>query len=140
MRAYTVQRQPSYGAPVVLPERFSWWALIFGPLWLLWNGLWLSALGLFALEIGVQAGIEHLRLGPVVAGAAGLAVAIWFGFTARDWQRWRLAASGYVLVDTVIADSESEAEWRHTHRFAEQRPRRATAPAAADSDAGAIAP
>jgi len=126
MRAYTVQCRLPSEPPVVLVERFSWRALIFGPLWLLWNGLWLSAIALLALMVGLQVAVEGLQLGQAAETAAGIVLAIWFGCTARDWRRWRLAARGHVLVDTVIAASKAEAEWRYAHRAEEARQCRPT--------------
>lgn len=59
MKVYTVHLK---GSPddlaaleraVFVREGFSWSALVFGPLWLLWNRLWLALVVVLALETGL---------------------------------------------------------------------------------------
>ena len=78
--------------PVLVPEGFSPWALLFGWLALLRRGSWLVAVlaGIAALLIGVLA-----RLVPetwVLLPGLNLLIALF----AHDWRRWELHQAGYV--------------------------------------------
>jgi len=113
MRAYTVQ-VPRDGAPeaaVLVAEGFAWWAVVFGPLWFLWQGLWVSAIGLAVLQTAVSLAAEAL-VGPAAGMVPALGIALLVGYTARDWRRWRLERRGYRLAGVVIADSADAAELR----------------------------
>ncbi|HYZ31377.1 MAG TPA: DUF2628 domain-containing protein [Crenalkalicoccus sp.] len=106
MRIWTVHLPPERGArraPVLVREGFSWSAFLFGPLWLLANGLWLSALLL--LLAGVALGL----LPPVAAFAAELALALLTGAFARDLRRWSLARRGWLLANVVVARDRDSA-------------------------------
>lgn len=113
MRAFTVQVPPDHGAEaaVVIAEGFAWWAVVFGPLWFLWQGLWASAIGLAVLQTAVSL-LGEAWLGPAAGAVPPLGIALLVGFTARDWRRWRLERKGFRLADVVIADSADAAELR----------------------------
>lgn len=53
MRAYTLHLPPAATtqAPILIAERFSWWALVFGPLWLMRHGVWWWGLGGLAVLV-----------------------------------------------------------------------------------------
>ena len=61
MAVYTVHEPPLRGAPAPDPERFvfvrdgfSFWALLFGPLWMLRHRMWLVLLGYVLLVGGLD--------------------------------------------------------------------------------------
>jgi hypothetical protein len=102
MRVWTAHTRPQ-AAPVLVREGFSWWALIFGPFWLLARGAWLPALlGLLAAGVISRAPADR-----VAWLETGLAFA--FGLFGRDLWRWSLAQRGFTLVHVVTAGSEDEA-------------------------------
>jgi len=120
MRSYTVQIPPGgdLSEAVVLKEGFCWWAVLFGPLWFLWHRLWIGGIGL-AIVQGVLTGtLERLGFAPLQVAVASAGIAILVGFSARDWWRWRLSATGYRFADVVVATSQREAEWRWFQRIA----------------------
>jgi len=87
------------GRPVVVvPERFSLWAMLFGPLWLLAHRAWIPAV--LVLSAFVAAGV--LLPGAVnVVLTAGLAWLV--GLSGQDMRRWSLARQGYALAHVVAA-------------------------------------
>ena len=91
-------------APVLVPERFSWGALIFGPLWLAAHSAWVPAALVLAADILLAA----LTAGPTRA-ALLLALAVWLGVTGNDLRRWSLRLRGFVLREVVIGRDETEA-------------------------------
>ncbi|MCB9927903.1 MAG: DUF2628 domain-containing protein [Alphaproteobacteria bacterium] len=111
MRTYTIHLPPDRRAAdaILVPEGFAWWAVAFGPLWFLWQGLWASAIGLALLQTGLTMAAEAL-VGPGAATVPALGLALLVGFTARDWRRWRLERRGWRLADVRIAPSADAAE------------------------------
>ncbi len=93
------------GRPVVLvPERFSLGALLFGPLWLLFVGAWIPAILLACAWVAVAVLTPQAWLGPIALGLA------WFtGLVGRDLRRWSMARSGWRDAHVVVAANEEEA-------------------------------
>jgi hypothetical protein len=91
--------------PVVLvAERFSLGAMVFGPLWLLWSGAWIPAVLLACAWVAAVALVPAEGLGPVLLGLA------WFtGLTGRDLRRWSLARRGWREAHVVVAADEEAA-------------------------------
>jgi len=83
---------------VVVPERFSLWAMLFGPLWLLAHRAWIPAV--LVLSAFVAAG-ALLPGGLDVVLTAGLAWLV--GLSGQDMRRWSLGHRGYALAHVVAA-------------------------------------
>lgn len=99
------------GQPVVLvAERFSLGAALFGPLWLLWHRAWIPAVLLCCAWV---AGVAVTPAGLLPAVAVGL---VWFaGLCGRDMRRWSLARRGWREAHVVMArgeDAALERLWR----------------------------
>jgi hypothetical protein len=93
------------GRPVVLvPERFSLGALLFGPAWLLFVGAWIPAVLLACAWVAVAVLTQAAYLTPVALGLA------WFtGLAGRDLRRWSMARSGWRDDHVVVGANEEEA-------------------------------
>lgn len=103
MRVFTVHTRPQ-AAPVLVPERFSWGAAIFGPLWLWARRAWIA--GIIALCAGIATG----SLAPQPwRWALSLALAALLGLFGQDLRRWSLGRRGYVLAHVVAARDRDEA-------------------------------
>ena len=102
MRYYTVHLRPG-AAPVLVPEKFSWGAAIFGPIWLLAHRAWIAA----AIALAIVVAIVALSWGTVTV-VLWLAYAWLLGLLGHDLWRWALEGRGYALVHVVAArDAES---------------------------------
>lgn len=110
MRSYTVQRPPYPGSAVVLPEGFCWWALLFGPLWFLFHGLWVSAILLFLVHAVIAAAVGYFAVPEAFAAAISAALSVLVGFNARDWWRLMLNRQGFSFEPVVLARSVEQAE------------------------------
>ena len=122
MRSYTVHYPPGRCGMVVLPEGFSWWALLFGPFWFLFHGLWASAILLVLVHMAFAGAGQHFGIAEPVSGAVSLAVSVLVGFNARDWWRLMLSRQGYSFEPVVLARSLEQAELTLMQRtFAESR-------------------
>ena len=63
----------------VIPDCFSWGGFLVPLLWLLLNRLWLNALILFAVEIGLAFGASRLGVPPGVSFGIGLILMLMVG-------------------------------------------------------------
>jgi hypothetical protein len=112
VRIYTAHTR-ARSAPVLVREGFSWGALVFGPLWLLAQGVWIA--GVLSLCAWVLIAV----LVPRPAVVPVLLVLHWaLGLFAQDLRRWSLAQSGYLLVHVVAAPDADRA----LARLLERRP------------------
>jgi len=98
MRAFALHVPPPGSArpALLIEERFSWWALLFGPLWLLCHRAWLSG----ALGLGLA------LLGP---WQAGLAVHLLCGLCGAELRATALARRGWRVEAMVMADDDETA-------------------------------
>jgi hypothetical protein len=90
--------------PVLVPEKFSWGAAIFGPFWLWAHRAWIA--GILALLAWVAAGAV-----PIHAWRPWLvlAVCVLLGLVGQDLRRWSLARRGFLLAHVVAARDQDEA-------------------------------
>ena len=102
-RLYTVHRKGARGLRVV-GDRFSILALLFLPGWLVWERLWLTALGL-GLLLAVTAMATPLAISPVLYGAGAICA-----FEGGSLIRAELRLRGWREVAAVEARTEAGAE------------------------------
>jgi hypothetical protein len=106
---------------VFLRDGFHFWAMVFGPFWLLWHGLWLVLLGYLAVSgvlgvslalLGAATGTRMLVFGMLafLMGLEGASLRRW----SYSWRKWR-------QIDFVVADDEEAAERRFFDRWTDQR-------------------
>jgi hypothetical protein len=118
MAVYTVHQPPLkkyQSAPD--PERFkfvrdgfSFWALLFGPLWMLWHRMWLALLGYVAVAVALEV---SLRLTAAPGGArlvAGCLFALLIGIEAGTLRRFKLRR--WKNIGVIVADDREAAERR----------------------------
>ena len=123
MAVFTVhQPKPRKSEDVAPPERFAFvrdgfyfWAFVFGPLWMLWNRLWLVLVGYLALTAAIQAGLWALGVSGVVKFAVGFALALLVGLEAGTLRRWSLRR--WTDRGIVVAYNKEAAEHRFFDRW-----------------------
>jgi Protein of unknown function (DUF2628) len=93
-----------------LRQGYARWGLVFGPLWLLFKGLWLA---LAAWVVGAAL-VEFAISKGVLSSDAGLALyalsAVFIGLEGRHLQGHALTRSGRPLADIVVGANALEAE------------------------------
>jgi hypothetical protein len=124
MPVYTVHAPTAYGADLGATEKFvfvrdgfHFWAMIFGPLWLVWNRLWLATIGWIIAVIAIDLVLAKLGVGRMGIFAANVLVAILMGLEAASLKRWTLSRGRWRQLDTVVGDDEETAERRFFDRW-----------------------
>jgi len=120
MSVYTVHEPSQRDAGVsVDPERFVFvrdgfyfWAMVFGPLWLLWRRLWLALLFYLIAWIVLESTLWFLKAGMGAHAAIGAAFALLLGMEASSLWRWTLNRRGWKNLGVVVGDDLESAERR----------------------------
>ncbi len=97
------------GQRELVRDGVSWPAFLAPPLWFAWTRLWVEAVVLLALVIGVSLLGD---VAPDVAAAASIALSF---LAAAEWPALKVAAlrrDGWLDTGTVIAEDRAEAELR----------------------------
>jgi len=124
MPVFTVHGPTANGADIRLPDKFlfvrdgfHFWALVFGPLWLLWNRLWLATIGWIVVTAALHFGLASFGAGRLAVLSADFMVALLLGLEASSLQRWTLSWGKWRQLDIVVADDEEAAERRFFERW-----------------------
>ena len=124
MPVYTVHAPTAYAADfratdkfVFVRDGFHFWAMVFGPLWLIWKRLWLALAGWLILFGGLEVAVASLRGGRLAVFAVGVIIAILMGMEASTLQRWTYSRRKWRQLDVVVADDEEGAERRFFDRW-----------------------
>ncbi len=103
MNIYTVYTRPGT-RPVLVREHFSFWAFLFGPIWLFVHRAWIPGiLALCAIVAIAAVPLEPLR--PVL----GFGLVWLLGLFGEDLRRWSLDRRGFILAQIVAAPNNEAA-------------------------------
>ena len=116
MAVFTIWEHDKFAAArqeraVVVRDGYAFWATVFGPLWLLANGM-IVVLIAYLIVVGGSLAAVTMLLGETAAFPISLVLSVWFGFEARALRRWSLARRGWVMATMVEAPNAVEAERR----------------------------
>ena len=92
-------------------DGFSWPALFFAPLWILWHRMWLTLVW-YVVFVLVVMWTDRL-LGEASAQVLGLLGALWLGFEGNDIIRRSLRAKGWTEFGGSFGRGRTEAEIRY---------------------------
>ena len=129
MPVYTVHAPSATAVDLRATDRFTFvrdgfhfWAMVFGPLWLIWNWLWLALIGWIVVIAAIDVGMARLGAGVGAIFLANVLMALLMGSEAASLQRWTLSRRNWRQLDIVVADDEESAERRFFDRWtAKQR-------------------
>jgi hypothetical protein len=104
-------RTSGLSEPVAVPDRFSWFAAILPPLYMLRHGLWLALLGFFVIVVALS--FLSLVVGDGATFWLYVLTAILFGFEAGTLRRAKLWRRGLSYRTDIIAGGAdlAEVEW-----------------------------
>lgn len=123
MPVYTVHAPTANGADLrvdritFVRDGFHFWAMVLGPVWLLWHRLWLALIGWLILAGALEIALARLDVGPSSLFLAIVVVALLTGFEAASLRRWTLSRGRWRQVDIVVAEDEEGAERRFFERW-----------------------
>jgi hypothetical protein len=125
MSVYTVHAPPVDGTDVrgttdkfvFVRDGFSFWAFVFGPVWLLYQRLWLAFAGYMVLSIALEVVLTLLHAGSGMRSIVMLLIAVLMGLEAATLRRWTLSRGKWRQLDVVVADDEEAAERRFFDRW-----------------------
>jgi len=120
MAIYTVYQPPlkrQQSAPdperfVFVRDRFSFWAFLLGPLWMLRHRLWLVLVGFVIVAAALQFALHAVGASATVMAAAALLLHLLVGFEAATLRRFTLARRRWQNVGIVVGDDLESAERR----------------------------
>ncbi len=97
---------------VFLQEKFSMWAFVFTPFWLLRHRLWLAFAAWLVAFVAITIIGIALGFGPYAGLAASLFPSLFFALEAVSLRSKKLLRSGYRDAGTVVAEDLETAERR----------------------------
>src|SRR5215470_10545719 len=120
MAVYTVHEPPPKQYEQTSdPERFefvrdgfSFWAFLFGPLWMLRHRMWLVLLGWVAVSSALEIVFSLLSTGSGARLVAGLLVALLIGVESATLRRFTLGRRRWTNLGVIVADDLEAAERR----------------------------
>jgi hypothetical protein len=122
---------------VFLRERFGWAAFLFGPLWMIWQRLWLVLI-IYLIVLGlIGFGLQRLGIASQVGSTVYFLIALLVGFEAASLRRWTLLRRGWRDRGIVIADDLEMAERRFFDSWSADRATPLPPPYAPASSSGA---
>ena len=117
MKIYSVQTLPWSSASdadvALVAEGFSWPALIFGPFWALWHGMWRTAIVLLVIAVAIGSLGALAGLAADMVSVLQILIQIGLGLWGNDLRRAALARQGYVERAVVAGRNGEEAEHRY---------------------------
>lgn len=119
MAVYTVHQPPlkkyeSAPDPVrfaFVRDGFSFWAFLFGPLWMLWHRMWLVFTGYIVVVVAMQVGLRIVGASGAAAFAAFM-LALLVGMEAGTLRRFTLGRRRWRNVGTIVGSDRDTVERR----------------------------
>jgi hypothetical protein len=120
MSIYTVHEPPlRAGAAAPEPDRcvfirdgFSFWAFLFGPLWMLRHRMWLVFVLYVVIALVLEGLVAVASNSDALIAMIGLLIAFWVGLEAATLRRFTLRQSGWRDVGVISGEDREAAERR----------------------------
>ena len=120
MSVYTVHAPASDSAAplsqadryVFIRDGFHFWAVIFGPFWLLVHRLWLAFIGYVVVVGALEVAMWALSVGSVARLLVMVLIAVLMGNEAANIRRWSFSRRRWREIGLVAADNLESAERR----------------------------
>lgn len=115
--SYALPKKSAAGEDVrFVRDGFSYGALIFPAIWLLWNRLWMIFAGFLGFAAIFVLAADSIN--PILAVFLNALVGLYLGFEGTNLKAMKLRNTGWHETDIVIGGDEEEAELRY---FSKQR-------------------
>jgi hypothetical protein len=128
MSIYTVHEPPlraGTAAPeleryVFVRDGFSFWALLFGPLWMLRHRMWLVFVLYLVVSFVLEGLVAVAGASDAVIAAIGLLISLWVGLEAATLRRFTLRRRGWRDVGVISGEDREAAERRFFDAWLQQ--------------------
>ncbi len=107
----------SFEDTIILKQRFNFFAFIFSTFWALYHRIWWLFFTMAAIEGLI---FYETNLNPesvMIFRMIALSIQVWLGFEANDIRGKNLEKKGYILLDVVSAQDETEANRRFFDKY-----------------------
>lgn len=130
MVTYTVHEAPAAGADRIdrgaelefIKDGFSWLTAIFPPIGFIANGLWLFAIGYFAVAALLGWAFTAWKVDTQMAGLLFLALHVYLGFEVSSLKRWMLDQTGWRTLGVVTGKTIADCERRFFESWLPEQP------------------
>jgi hypothetical protein len=119
MPVYTVHEPPVKSgtqadavSTAFVRDGFHFWAFLFGPIWMIWRGLWLVTLLYFVFTAALGTLLYAFKIHGGAYFAIWFLVALLVGIEASTLRRWTLRRRGWKEIAAVVGDDLELAERR----------------------------
>jgi hypothetical protein len=120
MAVYTVHQPPLKKFEAAAdPERFafvrdgfSFWAFLFGPLWMLRHRMWLVLIGYIVVAVGMQVALQLVGASSGGSAFAAFMLALLVGMEAGTLRRFTLGRRRWRNVGTIVGADRDTVERR----------------------------
>jgi hypothetical protein len=99
-------------------DGFHFWAFLLGPLWMIWNRLWLVLVIYLVAIAALFAGLTAIGVSRPAQFVVGVLIAVLIGCEAGSLRRWSLRRR-WTQAGVVVAKDLEEAERRFFEAWAE---------------------
>ncbi|MCC6887133.1 MAG: DUF2628 domain-containing protein [Hyphomicrobiales bacterium] len=93
-------------------DGFSFWAFLFGPLWMLRHRMWLVTLCYILVTVALQVALRRLGVSNGGAAVAGLLLAFLVGMEAGTLRRFTLGRRRWRNLGTIVGSDRETVERR----------------------------
>ena len=128
MRIYSVHAREELAGMAVaeemifIKEGFSWPALIFGSLWLIYQRMWLVLVFYVSITAAVAVLAVLADAIPPVHVLSQMALMVVFAFEANNLRRWTLGLHGWRLIGFACGRTLMDSEADFFHRWQARTP------------------
>lgn len=120
-KRFTTHEKPDHPEPSarveIVPEGFSFFALIFNVFWLVYKRLWLALGGYVVLILAIGYAAEYFQLPQASVVVVQLLLQVLLGFSGYDLVRLKLSGKGYKFTGVVVAETSLNAERRYYDHY-----------------------
>lgn len=128
MSVYTVHEPPLRAADAIpdperfvfVRDRFSVWAFLFTPLWMLWHRMWLVLVGYVVVSAGLETAMVAFGASAMAVALVGVLVSLLIGLEASTLRRLTLSFGGWRNIGIVSAADLEDAERRFFETWLEK--------------------
>jgi hypothetical protein len=103
-------------------DGFSFWAFLFGPLWMLRHRMWLVLVLYVVISVVLVGLVAVAETSDALVGATGFLIALWVGLEAATLRRFTLRRRGFRDVGVISGEDREAAERRFFDAWLQQDP------------------